>query len=597
MNRRNLYRIWTTGWLVVALSCVVACAASEQSAPDVARGSAGSLGERSPLSQFHIAPTRLVWKASEGVANAENLLKNHPGQAVLSEPVPPCVLTSRPNGTAGVLLDFGKELQGYVEIFTPPLKDKHPRRVRVRFGESVSEAMTDIGDRGAQNDHAIRDQVVTLPWLGKITLGPSGFRFVRIDAEPGAAVSITQVRALLTIRDIPYVGSFRCDDERLNRIWQVGAYTVHLNMQDYLWDGIKRDRLVWIGDMHPEVRTINAVFGFNPVVPQSLDLTRDVTPSTKWMNGISSYSMWWVSIHEDWWLHHGRRDYLAAQKPYLTALMKRLADFVENDGREKLDGHRFLDWPTSENKPAIHAGLQALLLMTLESGERLLRTLDDPETAGTCQQAAAKLRRHVPAVNHSKQAAALLVLANLADASATSREVLLADGARGVSTFYGYYVLQAMAQAGNIDAGMDLIRTYWGAMLDHGATTFWEDFNVDWLPNAGRIDELLPTGKKDLHGEFGAYCYAGFRHSLCHGWASGPTAWLSEHVLGVKPLEPGSRRILVAPHLGRLAWAEGTYPTPLGPVKVRHERQADGSIKSTIQSPTGIEVERSTSHP
>ena len=39
-----------------------------------------------------------------------------------------------------------------------------------------------------------------------------------------------------------------------------------------------------------------------------------------------------------------------------------------------------------------------------------------------------------------------------------------------------------------------------------------------------RIDELVPPGKKDLHGDFGAYCYVGFRHSLCHGWASGPTA-------------------------------------------------------------------------
>lgn len=27
------------------------------------------------------------------------------------------------------------------------------------------------------------------------------------------------------------------------RSWLTGAYTVHLNMQDYLWDGIKRDRL------------------------------------------------------------------------------------------------------------------------------------------------------------------------------------------------------------------------------------------------------------------------------------------------------------------------------------------------------------------
>ena len=96
------------------------------------------------------------------------------------------------------------------------------------------------------------------------------------DAEADAEMDwvirlISQVRAVLQLRDVPQIGAFRCDDERLNRIWQVGAYTVQLNMQEYLWDGIKRDRLVWIGDMHPEVSTINAVFGFNDVVPASLD--------------------------------------------------------------------------------------------------------------------------------------------------------------------------------------------------------------------------------------------------------------------------------------------------------------------------------------
>lgn len=58
-------------------------------------------------------------------------------------------------------------------------------------------------------------------------------------------------------------------------------------------------------------------------------------------------------------------------------------------------------------------------------------------------------------------------------------------------------------------------------MLDMGATTFWEDFDMDWMENAARIDQIVPAGKKDIHGDYGAYCYRGFRHSLCHGWASG----------------------------------------------------------------------------
>ena len=95
-------------------------------------------------------------------------------------------------------------------------------------------------------------------------------------------------------------------------------------------------------------------------------------------------------------------------------------------------------------------------------------------------------------------------------------------------------MLEALAKAGEYEKAIDIINTFWGAMLDLGATTFWEDFNLDWIPNAAPIDEPVPAGKKDIHGDFGAYCYPGFRHSLCHGWSSGPTTWLSDHVLGIK---------------------------------------------------------------
>lgn len=547
----------------------------------------------SPLSTFFVPPARLLWQSESGVTNAGSLLRSHAGQAVLKEPQPPCVLAASSGASAGVLLDFGKEIQGYLELFTPMTASKDPVRVRVRFGESATEAMAELGGKqNAQNDHALRDQIVTLPWLGKITVGPSGFRFARIDAvDPAHPAQISQVRAVLQIRDIPYIGSFRCDDNRLNRIWEVGAYTVHLNMQDYLWDGIKRDRLVWLGDMHPEVSTIQAVFGFNEVVPRSLDLTRDITPVTEWMNGISSYSMWWVLIHEDLWMHQGNREYLAAQQGYLTPLLKRLANLVGPDGRERIDGLRFLDWPSSPNQQGVTAGLQGLLVMTLESGARLMTVLGDSETAKICSEAAARGRRVAPDVNGSKSGAALLSLAGMLDARQTAEKVLKAGGPKGVSTFYGFYVLQALAKSGDIETALDFIRTYWGAMLDLGATTFWEDFNLEWTHNVARIDELAPPGKKDVHGDFGAYCYEGFRHSLCHGWASGPTAWLSQNVLGIKPLAPGCKRVRVTPQLGNLKWAEGAYPTPEGPIRVRHERKPDGSVASKIDAPPGITIE------
>lgn len=564
--------------------------------PSGAPASMAVTADRSPLSSFFVPVSRVVWQSAAGVTRAEGLVGRQPGQALLKRPSPPCVLAPAANGAAGggVLLDFGTELAGHVEIITARIKSKEPPQVRIRFGESVAEAMAELGGpTNAQNDHALRDQIVRLPWLGKTTVGPSGFRFVRIDnVDPKQPVQLGEVRAVLQLRDVPQVGSFRCDDERLNRIWQVGAYTVHLNMQDYLWDGVKRDRLVWIGDMHPEVSTINAVFGFNDVVPRSLDLTRDVTPPDQWMNGISSYSMWWVLIHEQWWKHHGDRAYLAAQKPYLQALLARLAALVGPDGSEQIVGSRFLDWPTSANPQGVTAGLQALLVMTLESGARLMTELDDSTTAQLCSSAAARGRRFVPEVNASKAGAALLAIAGMRDAKETSESVLKVGGPTNISTFYGFYVLQALALAGETDTALDFISRYWGAMLDLGATTFWEDFDLAWTENAARIDELVPADKKDIHGGYGAYCYVGFRHSLCHGWASGPTAWLSEKVLGVTVLEPGCKRVRIAPQLGRLQWAEGSYPTPHGPIRLRHERRADGTVHSQIDAPAGVEIVR-----
>ena len=541
--------------------------------------------EKSPLTSFVVQPKRIVWTSGDGVSNSENLLKPHSGQAVLVEPVPPLVV--KPNGA--IVIDFGVEITGSVELFTPMTKGKEMPSVRIRFGESVAETMAEIGERGAQNDHALRDQVVKLPWLGKTTIGPSGFRFVRIDnADPKLDVELSQVRAILTLRDIPYVGSFKCSDERLNKIWTTGAYTVHLNMQDYLWDGIKRDRLVWLGDMHPEVSVINSVFGYNEVVPNSLDMTRDVTPVTTWMNGISSYSMWWILIHEEWYLHHGNLDYLKQQQVYLTALLKRLATYVDADGKEKLDGMRFLDWPTYENKTAVHEGLQAMMVLTMESGERLGGILGDAEISKLCSDTAAKLRKHVPESSGRKSPAALLAIAGLRD-HADVAKVLKKDGPKDLSTFYGFYVLNALAKSGDIDTGLDFISQYWGGMLDFGATTFWEDFDLAWTQNAGRIDEPVAPGKKDLHGDFGAHCYVGFRHSFCHGWAGGPTAWLSRNVLGVEPVAPGCAKVRIVPALGRLTWAEGTYPTPRGPIHVRHDKQPDGSVKTSVKLPAGIE--------
>ena len=581
---------------IVNIICMVgACAMvqAQTALPPVWQDATQGKVQVSSRTIAYLPPTRIVWQETTGDASIqglENLLRGGNGQADLYDGQITRI-KSGTNGRASFLLDFGRELQGGIQMVTGRSSKKEVK-VRVRFGESASEAMCDITpENGATNDHAIRDFQLVLPWLGAAEIGNSGFRFVRIDLEePNVELNLKELRATFGYRDIPYLGSFKSDNERLNDIWMTGAYTVHLNMQEYIWDGVKRDRLVWIGDLHPELMTVNTVFGYNEVIPKSLDLIRDTTPVPNWMNGISSYSIWWLLIHKDWYLYQGNLDYLKEQKAYMTALLDHLMTKIDDNGKETLDGTRFLDWPSSPNVKGVDAGLQALMVMAMDAGHDMALAMGDKGLAERCKKASKKLKKYTPDHNQSKQGAALMALAGLMKAEKADKEVLSVGGAKNFSTFYGYYMLEAMAKAGNYQGAMDIISEYWGAMLDLGATTFWEDFNIDWMENAARIDELVPEGKVDVHSSYGGYCYVGFRHSFCHGWASGPTAWLSRYVLGVQVLEPGCRKVKIEPHLGSLNRVEGSFPTPQGVIRIKHEKGADGKIRSDIQAPEGVQI-------
>lgn len=561
--------------------------------PPVFDADAQERARPSKMVKTYLTPVKIIWQTDSSglyIQNAESLLEVGNQQVAVND-TGLFRFQSTHEHKPGILLDYGKEINGGVKISMGIRESKTPLKLRLRFGESVGEAMSDIGgERNATNEHSLRDFIIDVPWLGTVEVGETGFRFLRIDVvEAEEDAPIKSVEAAFVYRDIPYLGSFKSNDERLNKIWETGAYTVHLNMQEYLWDGIKRDRLVWVGDMHPEVMTINTVFGPNEIVPKSLDLARDQHPLPIWMNGISSYSMWWILIHKDWYDYHGDLEYLKEQESYMIGLLDHLSTFIDEENKEVLDGHRFLDWPTSEVPKAIHAGLQAMMVMTFEAGSDIMKIYNRKDLHRKYSEIANKLKKHQPEGNNTKQAAALMAIAELQNAQKVNKDVLSQNGVRGMSTFYGYYILEAMAKAENYDGALKVIRDYWGGMLDLGATTFWEDFDINDIFNSGKIDELIPHDEHDIHGDFGEYCYIGYRHSLAHGWASGPTPWLTQHVLGIN-VSNGGETIRLDPHLGDLEFAEGTFPTKFGILKVRHTKNANGKISTTIQAPKGLKI-------
>ena len=189
----------------------------------------------------YVLPVRIV--ASEKTNNAKTLLNAYLTQIGLREMD---VATVHSGGY--VILDFGRELQGGVRILTSCTAGE--ALVRIRLGESVSECCAELGEKGACNDHSLRDLTIPMCQLSDMQLCMSGFRFARIDVlGVGSICGFKAICAVYVHTSSVRRGSFRCSDELVNRIFDTAAYTVELCMQTYIWDGIKRDRLVWVGDL------------------------------------------------------------------------------------------------------------------------------------------------------------------------------------------------------------------------------------------------------------------------------------------------------------------------------------------------------------
>ena len=264
-----------------------------------------------------------------------------------------------------------------------------------------------------------------------------------------------------------------------------------------------------MGDLHPEIASIQTVFGDQPIIRRSLDFIAADTPPGKWMNDIPSYSMWWVITQYDHFMHFGDREYLRRQLPCLAQICRMLSAHIGKDGQDTTPEMRFVDWPTRGDKAAVDMGLQALHVLATRCAMEIFALFGETKARDMCVRDLEKLRSWKTGLCAAKQANALAVWAGLLDAGEANEKSLRVGGAEGLSTFMAYYILRARAEAGDVAGSLDTIREYWGGMLKLGATTFWEDFDVRWLKNAAPIDRLPFPGEVDVHATYGSHCYKG----------------------------------------------------------------------------------------
>ena len=530
------------------------------------------------------------------IENSETLLKNKTLQIGLQEREL-CII----RGKASFILDFGKELSGGARILTYSVEGS--KTVRLRFGESVGETCAELKNGeagfGATNDHSIRDFKVDLQSFSDMTFGQTGYRFLRVDTlSENTIITIKTVVAAVDTDTREEIGTFECDDSLVNDIWSTAAYTIRLCLQNgYIWDGVKRDRLVWIGDLYPEALALHYLFGEAKETINCLDFSMDQAPLPEFINRMPTYSLWWILCLNEAYRVSGDKEKFKKYISYVKGIVEQIvAPCVDKNGRVSYS-FNFIDWPscylegeTDTEKKEVErcAGVAYLTKFALKAAKEILSLYE--EDCSYIDELIARIDQNKYEINVYKQIAALGVFSG--DANESMKKTLISNGAKGLSTFQSYFILGAVASFGEYESALSMMKEYYGGMLSVGATTFWEDFDLEWLKGSGRLDEMPRDGVKDIHGDFGNFCYASYRHSFCHGWSAGVIPYLIETVAGVKTLEKGMKKLQIKPNLSGLKHVKATVPTPYGVVSIEHELLESGEVKTQVVAPKEIEIVR-----
>lgn len=102
---------------------------------------------------------------------------------------------------------------------------------------------------------------------------------------------------------VTYRSSFQCSDPKINEIYEMSLYTLHLNTREFFLDGIKRDRWVWSGDAYQAFLMNYYSFFDLDVTRRTLVALRGKDPLTMHINTILDYSLYWFISLYDYYMY------------------------------------------------------------------------------------------------------------------------------------------------------------------------------------------------------------------------------------------------------------------------------------------------------
>ncbi len=460
----------------------------------------------------------------------------------------------------GLLFDFGKETFAKLELegLSPD------RKLGVFYGESREEALAD-------KSTCCVWEIVS----GKETasLVPRAFRYIHLRGEK---LSDIRVHALYEYLPIEEKGSFRCNDDAVEKIWNTCAYTFHLCSREFFLDAIKRDRWAWGGDARQSFMISDYLFADREICKRTIQALIPKEKPVHHVNNINDYTMYMLISVWEYYCSFGDKEFVEFMWDRVMALYRFLVERLDETTGfvvYRPGDWIFIDWSEIDKDGPLCAE-QILLWQTENCMAKLCELLGKPSDEHITRAEALKKRineyfwdddrsafidTYASGKNHiSRHANIFAILFDFSDESIKQRileHVLKNDEITPITTpYFKLYELMALCGMGELEYAQDMLNSYWGKMLELGATSIWEEYD--------------PTkGVPECYAMYGNP----YQKSLCHAWSCGPIYFLGRYCLGVKSTSPAYATYTVEPNPGKYTSFSGDVPTEKGNIRVSYE--------------------------
>ncbi len=461
----------------------------------------------------------------------------------------------------GKLYDFGKELFG--KLIFEHITDTN-EKCTVICGESREEALD------AKN--AVVHIFLTAE-NGAFTSTSVAFRYVFVPDNLGSYDFYANFE-YLPLEDI---GAFHSDDELINRIWDTSVYTLHLNAREGFFDGIKRDRWIWSGDAYQSYFVNYYLMNDKDIVRRTQRILRGADPMTMHINTISDYTFYWIAATWEYYFYTGDIDFVKSIYPSMLSAMNFVLGRLGNDGLyERRNGDWvFIDWSTHFDRDSGPlCAEQMLLCRAYDCMKKCAKLLGDDKTEEKFRLLYCILNEKINALYWDEEKCAFIddyksgnrnvtrhanIFALLYHLTSDDRQAKIVDNViknpeiPAITTpYFEFFELDAMCSIGEYDYMINMLHSYWGGMLEHGATAIWEEY----FPDKSRIDNYAMYGQP-------------YDKSLCHAWGASPIYLVGKYVLGVRPTSPAYATYEVKPNPMCFGSFEGKVPAMDGVISVK----------------------------